>query len=174
MAISITFDEYLAKKKVDYELVKHRRTNSSLDSSNSAHLPTAQVAKAIVLQSNEGDYLMATLSVGHRLSISQVNKLTGKEYHLLNEVHLGDIFTDCEQGAIPAIGSAYKMNMMVDDVLLNADHVYIEAGDHQNLVKINHQQYTKLMEATPHGNISGANIGTPKWAEHLSSEWSLS
>ena len=174
MAIAITFRQYLTKQKVDYELVKHRRTSSSLDSSCSAHLPTAQVAKAIVLQSNEGDYLMATLSVGRRLSISQVNKLTGKEYHLLNEVHLGDIFTDCEQGAIPAIGSAYKLNMMVDDALLNAEHVYIEAGDHQNLVKINHQQYTQLLSTMPHGNISGANIGTPKWAEHLSSEWPLS
>mgnify|MGYP000051488387 CR=1 FL=1 len=174
MAIAMTFQDYLTKHEIDYELVKHRPTNSSLDSSFSAHLPSAEVAKAIILQSNDGDYLMATLSVGHRLSISQVNALTGKKYRLLNEVRLGDLFSDCEQGAIPAMGLAYKMRMMVDDTLLNAEHVYIEAGDHQNLVKINHQQYAQLMSAIPHGNICGQAIGTPKLAEHLSSEWRLS
>jgi Ala-tRNA(Pro) deacylase len=174
MAIAISFNEYLSKHDIDYELVKHRRTASSLDSSCSAHLPTAQVAKAVVLQSNEGDFLMATLSVGHRLSINRLNKLTGKEYHLINERRLRELFPDCDQGAIPGVGEAYEIKMVVDDALLNAERVYIEAGDHRHLVKIEHLQYADMLSAMPHGNISGSVIGTPKMAEHLSSEWRLS
>lgn len=174
MAIAITFSEYLSKHNIDYELVKHRHTSSSLDTSCSAHLPTAQVAKAVVLQSNDGDYLMATLSVGHRLAIGQVNKLTGKDYHLVNERRLSELFPDCDQGAIPGIGEAYQIKMMVDDALLQAEQVYIEAGDHCHLVKIEHQQYADMLSAMPHGNICGPIIGTPKLAEHLSSEWRLS
>ncbi len=173
MAIAMSFNEYLNEHDVDYQLVKHRATRSSLDSSCSAHLPTSQVAKAVVLQSTDGEYLMATLSVGHRLNISQLHQLTGKQYHLLSEIRLRDIFTDCQQGAIPSIGSAYKIKMIVDDALLNAEHVYIEAGDHRHLVKINHQQYAKLMSSIPHGDISGRVIGSPKWVEHLSSAWTL-
>ena len=174
MAISISFIDYLSKYDIDYKLISHRHTTSSIDSSFSAHLPSEQVAKAIVLQSNDGDYLMTTLSANHKLSLSQVNELTGKQYNLVNEVRLGGLFPDCEQGAIPSIGEAFEINMMVDDALLNAEQIFIEAGDHCHLVKVNHQQYENMMLNIPHGNICGTAIGRPKMAEHLSSEWRLS
>ena len=174
MAISITLNEYLSQHNIDYELIKHRHTTSSLDSSSSAHLPTSQVAKAVILQSKDGEYLMATLPAGHRLSVSDVNEVMGKEYHLVNEWRLHELFPDCEQGAIPSIGEAYKMRMMIDDALLNAEQVYIEAGDHRYLVKIDQEQYAQMMSAMPHGNICGRDIGTPKFAESLSSKWSHS
>ena len=174
MAITITLNEYLSQHNIDYELIKHRHTTSSLDSSCSAHLPTAQVAKAVILQSKDGEYLMATLPADHQLSISDVNKVMGKEYRLVNEWRLHELFPDCEQGAIPSIGEAYKMKMMIDDVLLNAEQVYIEAGDHRYLVKIAHEQYAQMMSAVPHANICGRDIGPPKFTESLSSKWSHS
>jgi len=174
MAIAISFNDYLSSKNINYELIQHRHTCSSLDSSCTAHLPTSEVAKAVILQSSAGDYLMATLSSGHRLSIEQVNKLMGEEYHLVNEVRLGELFPDCQQGAIPSIGEAYQIKMLVDDSLLNTKNVFIEAGDHQHLVKISHQQYIDMLSEQPHGNICGAVIGRPKMAEHLSSEWRMS
>jgi len=174
MAISISFNEYLTSHHIDYELIKHRFTKSSFDSSCSAHLPSAEVAKAIILQSSDGSYLMSTLSVGRKLSIAQVNQLTGKHYHLLDEVQLSELFPDCEQGAIPSIGAVYALNMLVDDGLLNTKQVYIEAGDHRHLIKIKQQEFAKLLSNVPHGNISGEVIGYPKMVEHLSSEWRMS
>ncbi|MCW8994177.1 MAG: YbaK/EbsC family protein [Psychromonas sp.] len=174
MAISITLNEYLSQHHINYELVKHRRTTSSLDSSFSAHLPTTQVAKAVILQSKDGEYLMATLPAGHRLSISDVNNLMGKEYQLVNEWSLHELFPDCEQGAIPGIGDAYNMKMMIDDTLLDAEQIYIEAGDHRYLVKIDSNQYKKMMSAIPHAKICGQAIGTPDFVESLSSKWSQS
>lgn len=174
MAISITLNEYLTQHNIDYELIKHRHTTSSLDSSFSAHLPTSHVAKAVILQSKDGEYLMATLPAGHRLALEDVNKVMGKEYHLVTEWRLHELFPDCEQGAIPSIGEAYKMKMMIDDTLLNADEVYIEAGDHRYLVKIDHEQYAQIMATVPHANICGRDIGTPKFVESLSSKWSQS
>jgi len=174
MAISISFNEYLSNHHIDYELVKHRSTKSSFDSSCSAHLPSNEVAKAIILQSNDGSYLMTTLSVGRKLSIIQVNKLMGKNYHLLEEAQLSELFPDCEQGAIPSIGDAFAMDMLVDDALLSEKQVYIEAGDHRHLIKVDQQQFTHLLAKVPHGNIQGAFIGYPKMVEHLSSEWRMS
>ncbi len=174
MAISITLNEYLCEHNINYELLKHRHTTSSLASANSAHLPTFQVAKAVILQSKDGEYLMATLPAGHRLSVSDVNKVMGKEYQLLNEWQLPKLFPDCEQGAIPGIGAAYKMKMLVDDALLNAEQVYIEGGDHRYLLKINHKQFMKMIASMPHGSICGRAIGTPLFGESLSSKWSQS
>ena len=174
MAISISFNEYLTNHNVDYELVKHRHTRSSFDSSCSAHLPSAEVAKAIILQCSDGSYLMSVLSVGHKLSIAQLNQVMGKDYHLLSETRLSRLFPDCEQGAIPSIGEAFSIDMLVDDGLLREKQVYIEAGDHRHLVKIKQQEYAKILTKVPHGNISGAVVGYPKMTEHLSSEWDIS
>ena len=174
MAISISFNEYLTNHDIDYELVKHRRTRSSFDSSRSAHLPSSEVAKAIILQCSDGSYLMSTLAVGHKLSIAQVNQLTGKKYHLLRETQLSGLFPDCEQGAIPSIGEVFALDMLVDDGLLRARKVYIEAGDHRHLIKIEQQEFAKMLAKVPHGNISGAVVGSPKMVEHLSSEWRMS
>ncbi|NQY87652.1 MAG: YbaK/EbsC family protein [Colwellia sp.] len=174
MAISISFNEYLSNHNIDYELVKHRFTKSSFDSSCSAHLPSAEVAKAIILQSSDGSYLMSTLSVGHKLSLAQVNQLMGKNYHLLNETQLSELFPDCEQGAIPGIGAAFAIDMLVDDGLLGKKQVYIEAGDHRHLIKVDQQQFANILANVPHGNISGEAVGYPKMVEHLSSEWRMS
>lgn len=174
MAISISFNEYLTNHNIDYELVKHRHTRSSFDSSCSAHLPSDEVTKAIILQCSDGGYLMSTLSVGHKLSIAQVNQLTGKNYHLLNETRLSELFPDCEQGAIPSVGEAFAIDMLVDNSLLRAKQVYIEAGDHRHLIKIEQQEFAKMLAKVPHGNISGAVVGYPKMVEHLSSEWRMS
>ena len=171
MAISISFNEFLTNHHIDYELVEHRFTKSSYDSSCSAHLPSAEVAKAIILQCSDGSYLMSTLSVGHKLSIAQVNQLTGKHYHLLSETRLSELFPDCEQGAIPSIGEAFSLDMLIDEGLLQTKQVYIEAGDHRHLIKIEQQQFANILANVSHGKISGAAIGYPKMVEHLSSEW---
>ncbi len=136
MAISISFNEYLKNHDIDYELVEHRQTRSSFDSSTSAHVPSAEVAKTIILQASDDSYLMSTLSVDHKLSLAQVNQLTGKNYHLLNETRLSELFPDCEQGAIPSIGEVFSLDMLVDDSLLWAKKVYIEAGDHRHFIKV--------------------------------------
>jgi Ala-tRNA(Pro) deacylase len=172
MAISITLNEYLSQHDINYELIKHRRTSSSLDSSATAHLPTAQVAKAVILQSQDGEYLMATLPSGHRLSVKEINKTVGKKFHLVNEWQLNKLFPDCRHGAIPSIGTAYKMRMLIDNALFNAEQVYIEGGDHQYLVKIDHQQYMEMMALIPHANICGSSIGSAEFVESLSSTWS--
>ena len=54
------------------------------------------------------------------------------------------------------------MEMVVDDELMEAEQVYIESGDHQHLVKLDHQQYCEILSTTVHGTISGASIAYPR------------
>lgn len=174
MAISLTLEQYLFDHRVDYTLIRHRQTHSSLDSSRSAHLPLAKLCKSVILQGSSGEYLMATLPAGHRLSIKQLNQLTGQCYHLLNEQLLPALFPDCDKGAIPGVGEAFNIKMIVDDALLNVDPVYIEAGDHCHLIKINQQQYQYMLTGIAHGDLSGQAIGMPRLADQVNIERILS
>lgn len=173
MAIAITLKEYFADENIHYDTITHRRALTLLDSSRSAHLPAEKVAKAVILQNEDGDYLMASLPANSRLSLTGVNALTGKHYDLVSEQKLQELFPDCSQGAIPAMGAPYKMNMLIDESLLTSESVYIESGDHKNLLKLSHQEYNHLVEPMSHGNIRGANIGAPRMWERTGRNWQI-
>lgn len=173
MAIAITLKEYFEHENIHYDTIKHRRSLSSLDSSRAAHLPAEKVAKAVVLQNEDGDYLMASLPVNSHVSLTDVNDLTGKQYHLVDEDSLRSLFPDCDLGAIPAIGTPYNMKMLIDESLLASDSVYIESGDHENFVKLNHEEYTSLVANMSHGNIRGANVGAPTIWERTGKNWPI-
>ncbi|HEY5716191.1 MAG TPA: YbaK/EbsC family protein [Psychromonas sp.] len=173
MAIAITLKEYFDHEKIHYDTIEHRKALTLFDSSRSAHLPAEKVAKAVVLQSDEGDYLMASLPANSRLSLTGVNNLTGKHYNLVSEQKLQELFPDCTQGAIPAMGIPYRMEMLVDESLLAAENVYIESGDHKNLLKLSQQEYNNLVAQMYHGNIRGANIGAPRFWERTGRKWQV-
>ena len=170
MAISITLSEYLSQHDINFELIQHRHTQSSLDSSCSAHLSSAQVAKGVILKNQDDEYLMATRAADHRLAINEVNTVMGKEYQLVPEARLRDIFPDCAQGAIPGIGAAFAIPNIIDDALLKHQQIYFEGGDHHILIRLEHHQYAKLVGCMPHGKICGTTIGIPKETEHFSKE----
>jgi Ala-tRNA(Pro) deacylase len=64
-------------------------------------------------------------------------------------------FTDCDPGAVPPFGMAYGVETAVDDELLarNPD-VYVESGDHEQLLHMSRGQFTELMAASAHGHFS--------------------
>ncbi len=166
MAIAITLSSFLNSHHVTYSVVGHKKTNSSLDSSASAHIPCTQVVKAILLVNEEGDYLLTGISSGHRLSILKVSELMGEVYQLADESELLSLFYDCERGATPGLAEAYGVKMILDKQLIDEETVYIEAGDHCHLIKINHMQYTPLLSGTLLADISGELIGTPEFGDY--------
>ncbi|WP_299789259.1 aminoacyl-tRNA deacylase [uncultured Shewanella sp.] len=165
MAIAVTLESFLNEHKVKYSLIKHRKTLASLDSSASAHLPSSQVVKAVLLVNNDGDYLMAGVGSGRRLSVLKLSEEMGEAYHLADEAEISTQFTDCEQGAIPGLAEAYGLKMMLDKRLFDEEKVYLEAGDHCHLIEINHQQYSPLLSGTLLADIGGAEIGAPEFGD---------
>ena len=85
---------------------------------------------------------------------------------LLAEHELAVLFQDCEPGAIPSLGQLYGMNMLVDDLLFEQDELYIESGDHINLINLDKRQFTKAMADTPHSSISGYSFKEGPLFEH--------
>ena len=63
-------------------------------------------------------------------------------------------FQDCDVGAVPALSNAYGLDVIWDEQLTNASEIYIEAGDHENLIHMHGDAFCKLMEDLPHNIIS--------------------
>lgn len=152
MAIALTLRKYLAKNGVAYETVPHTHTTSSMNSAQSAHIPGNNLAKSVILEDENG-YLMAIVPATEHVKIRKVNHALNRYVGLATESELESLFSDCELGAIPAVGEAYSMESIIDDKLDDCSDIYLEAGDHEALVHMKGRAYRKLMKHAQHATI---------------------
>ena len=75
-------------------------------------------------------------------------------YQLVKEKYIANMFNDCDFGAIPPIGQVYNMSVVYDDKLEELDHVYIEAGDHESLIRLSKTDFIQLMKFARHTRFS--------------------
>jgi len=153
MAIAITLKQYLAKKGVNYELVAHPPTPTSLAAAHAAQVPDDRVAKSVILEDERG-FLMAVVPASHRVEFGALHHALHRNFDLATEQEVVALFQDCEIGAIPAVGTAYGVPVIVDDSLTERPDIYFEAGDHRELIHMDTRQFKKLLPRVKHGRFS--------------------
>jgi Ala-tRNA(Pro) deacylase len=153
MTVAKTLMNYLKERGVVYEMVEHPHTATSMETAHAAHLPAHQIAKAVVLKDTAG-YVLGVVPANHQLEIEWVNEVLGRSLEMAEEKEFAALFTDCEVGAVPALGAAYGIQVVWDDELIYTSDIYIEAGDHEHLIWLERRDFRKLMEGLPHSIIS--------------------
>lgn len=153
MAIATTLKSYLEEHHVKYDMVNHSHSDTSLEAAHLARVPGHQVAKAVVLEDDKG-YIVSVLPSTNRLDMEWVNETLGRDLEMAHEDELPNLFQDCEFGAVPALSNAYGLDVIWDDQLKAASEIYIEAGDHENLIHMHGDSFRKLMQKMPHSIIS--------------------
>ena len=164
MAIATTLKSYLEKHHVHYDLVEHAHSHTALESAHAAHVPSHQVAKAVVLEDAHG-YVVSVMPSNNRLDIEWVNESLGRHLEMAQEDELMNLFQDCNPGAVPALSNAYGLDVIWDEQLTNASEIYIEAGDHESLIHMHGDEFCKLMEEFPH-NIISAGHDYSRWVSN--------
>jgi Ala-tRNA(Pro) deacylase len=152
MSIAPQLRHYLDEAKADYDIVDHRPTQSALDSARSANIPAERVAKAVLLDTDEEDHLLAVVPADRKVELSELRSELGRKPRLSNEAEIGKLFRDCEVGALPPVG--YGITTIIDDSLDQQPDVYFEAGDHKSLVHMNRDQFSRLTRDARHGQFS--------------------
>ena len=153
MSISAKLATYLERLGLNYELLEHPYSNTSMMTAQLAHIHGDQLAKGVILEDEDG-YLMAVVPSTHRLQLGVLHNMMHRRLGLATEWELGALFADCELGAVPAAGDAYGMQMIVDDSLSAQEDVYFEAGDHSALVHMRGADFRTLMAHAEHGRFS--------------------
>lgn len=153
MAIAHTVEQYLNSHDVDYELVEHPRAVTSMRTAQVAHVPGDRLAKSVLLEDERG-YLMAVIPATHRLDLGKLHHQLDRRVGLAIEREVRELFRDCDPGAIPALGAAYRIEAIVDDALLQQPDVYFEAGDHEALVHVSGNAFGAMMAGVPHGRFT--------------------
>ena len=152
MAMALTLQKYLADNGIAYDTLSHSHTTSSMTTAQSAHISGKNLAKSVILEDDNG-YLMVVIPATEHVQFRKVNHALNRHLGMATESELKHLFSDCELGAIPAVGKAYSMESIVDYKLDDCSDIYIEAGDHEELVHLKGSSFRKLMEHAQHATI---------------------
>lgn len=156
MAIAARVQDYLTRRGMQYDVLTHPHSHTSMETAHLANVPGHSLAKSVVLEDDFG-YLMAVLPDQH-VQLGKLSKELSCRLRLASEGELTRMFDDCEPGAIPSVGAAYGLRMIVDDSLAEETEIYFEAGDHEKLIQMSGSDFMALMEGA-----GRADFSEPRW-----------
>lgn len=154
MDVAMELQRCLDDSHVSYDVTKHKRTGCSSETAETSHVPGDNRAKGVVLKWNE-TFILAVVPSSRHVELDKIGEFVKGPVKLASEREANRLFPDCEEGAIPVIGSAYRVPTIVDELLEIPNEVYFEGGDHRCLVHVSGDSFGRLMCDVPHGQISG-------------------
>lgn len=144
MTMATRLHWYLGKNHAHYDTIRHAHSSSSRQSAMEAHVDEDRVAKCVLLEDERG-YLNALLPANRFVSLKRICEELDRDLEFATEGEIGDIFFDCEIGAIPGMAAPYGIPSVVDQSLLDQPEVYLECGDHETLVHLTHTEFARIM-----------------------------
>lgn len=154
MAIATTVANFLRAQDVEYDVLTHPHSATSGESAQAAHVPGIRLAKSVILEDEQG-FLMVVLPSTRQVNLQELHRQLKRNLVLATEQEFGGLFTDCEIGALPPIGSAYGVETVVDVAIAEQPDIYFEAGDHEQLIHVSAETFQALLgENTQHGQFS--------------------
>jgi len=143
MTIAVRLQRYLDSQGVSYDAIPHPRATTSAGSAHAAHVPGTHVAKPVVVHHEDG-YVLAIVPSTHRVELGSLRDILGRHLGLATEAEIDRLFDDCETGAVPPIGAAYGLPVLVDESLDGAADLFFEGGDHRTLVHVRGDAFRAL------------------------------
>jgi Ala-tRNA(Pro) deacylase len=154
MSLSPRLTNYLQENAAQYQVCLHPHSRSSAETARMAHVPEHQLAKSVILEDDRG-CVLAVVPADSRVQVGAVARMLGRSsLRLSDEQKIGAMFNDCELGAVPAFGMAWGLETVVDEELERNPEVYVEGGDHEQLLRMSGTQFSNLMEFARHGHFS--------------------
>ncbi|MES9946105.1 MAG: hypothetical protein B6D77_17925 [gamma proteobacterium symbiont of Ctena orbiculata] len=144
MSISNTVRSFIERQAIPFEVLTHKHTQSSRESAATAHIKSSHLAKAVIVKEGD-DYMMVVVPSDYHVHLGKLHQLLEREVGLATESELAQLFPDCDLGAIPPLGTAYKLITFVDRSLLNRPVIYFESGDHEHLIKVSGNEFAQLL-----------------------------
>lgn len=144
MTMAATLKKLLDDGGLTYTLLPHPHAPSALRTAEAAHVPGDRLLKSVMLRDEQG-LMMAVLPATHRVDLGVLHKRLGRELGLATEAEFIGTISDCEPGAVPPVGPAYGIPTLVDLDIDPAEDVYLDAGDHYQLVKMPAGQFYQLL-----------------------------
>ncbi len=154
MSIAASVAKYLMQREVQYSLLEHEYSEGSFNTAQKARIDDRCLVKAVVLRDEDFHYILCALPAHNKILRHTLNQMFDRHLELVDEDELARLFPDCAPGAIPALGDAYGLDTVWDEELAERNQVFVEAGDHRQLIRLSGADFVALMADKLSGHFS--------------------
>lgn len=154
MGVAASVEKYLKNKGVAFTLLEHEYSEGSFNTARIAKIDDHCLAKAVLVRDEDLHYTLCVLPSRNKILRHTLNQIFDRRMELVEEDELCEVFRDCAEGAVPALGEAYGIDVIWDEELMDEPKVFIEAGDHRHLICLDQSQFSSLMENKLHDHFS--------------------
>jgi Ala-tRNA(Pro) deacylase len=134
---------------VEYDVLPHAHTESATAEAEALGLSADDVAKTLVITTPDG-YLRAVVPASCRIDLRKLGELAGtnrKHVHLASEDDLSRDYSEFPLGAVPPVGGSRRDKVVVDTRVAERDSVVVEAGSHEESVRLRTEDLVRITEA---------------------------
>ena len=140
--------QYLDEQNVKYVSIIHSLAFTSLQIAKSAHIPTKQLAKTVILKIND-QFAMVVIPAAYQVNLELIGQaLVGSKVELAKEPEFASKFPDCEVGAMPPFGNLYGMDVYIAESVSGHDEIVFNAGTHSEVIKMSYEDFERLVKPT--------------------------
>lgn len=152
MAIPRKIIEFLEKRKIKYEILKHRTVYTAFDKAQTLKVSEKIVGKTLVLKIN-GKLALFLIGANKNLDFNKLKKFA-KKIKLASEKLIKNKLKGVKVGAIPPFGNLWQILTFIDKSLLKEKEIILNGGDYNFSIKIKTKDLLKLMSEATFGNFS--------------------
>jgi Ala-tRNA(Pro) deacylase len=153
MALATSLQQFLDRQSIPYRLIEHAHAATMREVAHCAGVPEACVVKAVLVEDDDG-FMLAAVPASCDVELDRLSRAVKRPVELATESDIMSLFTDCARGALPPLGSAYGVEVVVDRRLDAMADLYFEGGDHRTLVHVTGEDFRRLMPEARHARIS--------------------
>ena len=151
--LSSLLQHFLERMNLPYALVRHPLSESLVEAADSAGIPLARLARAVILADHRG-LVMAVLPGDHLLDFAALAELLDRRLRPATQDRIAPHFADCAPGSIPPLAEPFGLEAVVDERLAALDTLYLEPGSHDTLLCLDGQDFQALHATSRWGRIS--------------------
>jgi len=137
--------DYLDRNHIVYSHSIHSPAYTARDVASAERMPIHDVTKVVVYSGDNG-YGIVMLPADCVVDFAEVRRLMGlKHVRLATEAELGELFPDCELGAMPPLANNAEMPILVDEGVASREFLAFNAGTHRDVIHMSLADFRRLM-----------------------------
>ena len=149
-------EQFLADNGIAYDVLPHQHSASSMETARLAHIDPHALVKAVLLESDDG-LVAAMHPASQQVSLGRLRQDYGGSVRLSDPKTIRSMFGDCDAGTMPSLTTAWGIDMVWDEELMQQPDLCRETGDHLHLIHLETRRLMTALGDTPH-----CHFGTPR------------
>ena len=138
--------DFLDNAHICYAHTKHSLAFTALEVAFAEHLSPHKLAKTVVYVGAQG-YGLAVLPADYLINLDTLGTfLNDPLIRLATERELGELFPECELGAMPPFGNLFHLPVLVDNSVAEQEFIAFNAGTHRDVIHMHFGDFRRLVD----------------------------